>query len=51
MSESTDILANLNFMYKDIEGIISYELTNTKSNDDYERMLIIFNANAKKNQT
>lgn len=48
MSESTDILANLNFMYKDIEGIISYELTNTKSNDDYERMLIIFNANAKK---
>ncbi|MCK4551669.1 MAG: type I pullulanase, partial [Tenericutes bacterium] len=47
MDNSVDILANLDFVYEDEEGIISYSLTNTASSDEYENILVIQNANDK----
>lgn len=47
MTNSTDILANLDFMYEDKEGIIAYSLTNDASQDTYGNILVIQNANDK----
>ncbi|MCK5732310.1 MAG: type I pullulanase [Tenericutes bacterium] len=47
MDNSIDILANLDFVYEDEEGVIAYSLTNTASSDEYENILVIQNANDK----
>ena len=45
MTEASDIVANLEFVYESTTGVISYIITNDSSNDTYEEMLIIHNAN------
>lgn len=47
MTNSTDIINNVNFVYEDQEGIIAYTIDNTASNDAYESILVISNANDK----
>jgi len=47
MTNSTDILANLDFLYEDNEGVIAYSLTNDASADAYDNILVIQNANDK----
>ena len=47
MTEATDIVNNLDFLYESTEGVISYIITNDASGDLYEEMLIIHNANDK----
>ncbi len=45
MTSARDIEANLRFVYQDITGLLAYEISNQASGDDFERMLIIHNAN------
>jgi len=47
MTEASDIVSNLDFLYESTDGVISYIITNDASNDAYEEMLIIHNANNK----
>ncbi len=47
MTTAVDINNNLEFVYENVTGVIAYTLTNTASNDTYEKMLIIHNANTK----
>lgn len=47
MTNSTDIIDNLDFVYEDEEGIIAYTISNDASNDAYESILVISNANDK----
>ncbi|HAX02338.1 MAG: type I pullulanase [Tenericutes bacterium GWC2_34_14] len=47
MTTSEDIIDNLEFVYKDVSGIMAYQLTSGDTGDSFEEMLIIHNANRK----
>ena len=45
MADNQDIKDNLNFVYEDTAGVIAYEITNNASQDQYQKILVIHNAN------
>lgn len=45
MTTSDAIIENLEFVYTDVTGIMAYQLTSGETNDAFEEMLIIHNAN------
>lgn len=47
MTNAEDVLNNLSFLYEEKDGIISYLITNDTSNDAYDNILVIHNANTK----
>ncbi|MFA6801298.1 MAG: type I pullulanase [Acholeplasmataceae bacterium] len=47
MDTAEEITANLSFVYDDEDGVIAYTIKNEASNDTYENMLVIHNANDK----
>lgn len=47
MTSAADVIANLDFVYTDTTGIMAYQLTSGNTNDAFEEMLIIHNANRK----
>ena len=47
MTTPAEIIANLDFIYTDVTGIMAYQLTNGETDDAFEEMLIIHNANRK----
>jgi pullulanase len=47
MTSSSEIIENLEFIYTDVTGIMAYTLTSGTTDDAFEEMLIIHNANRK----
>ncbi len=44
MPDTDDVINNITFVYKDIEGVIAFEVTNTASGDSLSEILVIHNA-------
>ncbi len=45
MPSATDVTNNLNFVYTDTQGVIAYQIANGDTNDIYDSILVIQNAN------
>ena len=46
MDTAADVIANIDFVYEKTSGVIAFTIANDASEDDYETILVIHNANS-----
>ena len=47
MTSADDVINNLTFVYDNVEGVVAYTITNGASNDEFDTIMVINNANEK----